>query len=99
MSDEEDRDNLIRGINQDIDILYQIPQTIRQAVLVCENLPLESKARAKIIAHVKKLRRELIQLDVVCQDIEWAMTDRNLKQQEKFFKEFKFSNTATANTN
>ena len=98
MKDEE-RDNIIRGIKTDIDILYQVPQTIRQAVLVCDNLPANSKARSKIIKQVRKLRKELIQLDVVCQDIEWAMTDRNLRQQEKFFKEFKFSNTATANTN
>lgn len=97
--EDEDKDNLIRGINQDIDILYQVPQTIRQAVLVCENLPLKSKARQKIIKQVRRLRKELIQLDVVCQDIEWSMSQRNLKQQTDFFEAFKFSNTATANTN
>ena len=97
--DDEKRDNIVRGIKTDVDILFQVPQTVSQAVLVCENLPATSKARSRIIKQVRRLRRELIQLDVVCQDIEWSMTARNLKQQENFFKEFKFSNTTTANTN
>ena len=90
------RENLIRGIRQDIDVLYQIPAIIRQVHSVCEVLP-KGKVRTKLINQVKKLRKELIQLDVVCQDIEWSMTDRNLKQQENFFKIYS-SNTSTANT-
>ncbi|MGB1858103.1 MAG: hypothetical protein ACPHS0_16890, partial [bacterium] len=95
--EEEERQNIIRGINTDIDILYQIPQTLRQVKTVCDVLPTKSKVREKLIKEVRKLRKQLINLDVVCQDIEWSMTDRNLRQQEKFFKHFS-SNTQTANT-
>ena len=95
MQDEENRENIIRGINQDIDVLYQIPAVIRQVHTVCSVLP-KGKTRTKLIQQVRKLRRELIQLDVVCQDIEWSLSQRNLKQQQDFFKNF--SNTSTANT-
>lgn len=96
--DEEEKEKVIRGIRQDVDILYQAPETIRQASLVCEALPLKSKARSLIISQVKKLRKQLISLDVLCQDIEWSMSQRNLKQQTDFFNSFKFANSTTANT-
>ena len=40
MDPDEERRNVIRGINKDIDALYQIPQIIRQAMIVYESLPL-----------------------------------------------------------
>mgnify|MGYP001342438677 CR=1 FL=1 len=94
---EEEQSAYIRGIRTDIDILYQIPQVLKQVKLVCDVLPNGSKNREKIIRCVRQLRKDLINLDVVCQDIEWSMTSRNLKQHEKFFKNFS-SNTQTANT-
>tara|TARA_B000000565_G_scaffold234506_1_gene194928 strand:+ start:272 stop:568 length:297 start_codon:yes stop_codon:yes gene_type:complete len=90
---DEERRNVIRGINKDIDALYQIPQIIRQAMLVYESLPPKSKARQKIVKLVRKLRKELINLDVVCQDIEWSISQRNLKQQTDFFEAFNNANT------
>jgi Ni,Fe-hydrogenase III large subunit len=95
--DEEEHQNIIRGIDTDIDILYQIPQTLRQVKTVCAVLPPKSKVLEKLVKEVQKLRNQLINLDVVCQDIEWSMTDRNLRQQENFLKNFS-SNTQTANT-
>jgi len=95
--DDKERETYERGIRKDIDVLYQIPQVLRQARLVCDALPNGSKSRENVIRSIQQLRRDLIQLDVVCQDIEWSMTSRNLKQQEKFFKNFS-SNTQTANT-
>ena len=93
MDPDEKRHNIIRGINKDIDALYQIPQIIRQAMLVYESLPPKSKARQKIVKLVRKLRKELINLDVVCQDIEWSISQRNLKQQTDFFEAFNNANT------
>lgn len=93
MDPDEERRNVIRGINKDIDALYQIPQIIRQAMIVYESLPQKSKARQKIVKQVRQLRRELIKLDVVCQDIEWSMSQRNLKQQTDFFEAFNNANT------
>lgn len=93
---EDNRAEIIRGLRQDIDVLYQAPALIRQVQRVCDILPHKSSARKKLITQVRQLRKQLINLDVVCQDIEWSVSDRNLRQQEEFQKQF--SNTFTANT-
>tara|TARA_B100000686_G_scaffold349630_1_gene443485 strand:+ start:4849 stop:5142 length:294 start_codon:yes stop_codon:yes gene_type:complete len=95
----EKDENFIRGIRKDVDALYQSHEILRQAHVVVDILP-KGKARNKIIKQVHTLRKELIKLDVVCQDIEWSMTARNLQQQNNFSETFDFnSNTTTANTN
>ncbi len=96
---EQTQENFVRGIRQDVDALYQSHEILRQAHLVCDVLS-EGKAKNKIISQVRRLRKELIKLDVVCQDVEWSMTAWNLQQEKNFSKTFDFnSNTTTANTN
>ena len=85
----EIKDEYIRGLREDIDLLYQAPQVIKLAREAIDNLPKGSKSRAKVIKQVKALRAALISLDVLCQDIEWAISERDMKREHRFFRKMK----------
>ena len=91
---EEENDKLIRGIRKDLDALYQAPEIIRQAKMVYESLPVRSKARTIILEQVRALRKQLIRLDVVCEDIEWSISERYLKKEVDYFNSMKTANNA-----
>ena len=70
-------------IKREVGLLKDVPTLIQLAAQVYDNLPEKHKGRVAIVKQNDKLRRDLIRLDVVCQDLEWAILQREVRKKYK----------------
>ena len=70
-------------IKREVGLLKDVPTLIQQAAQVYDNLPEKHKGRVAIVKQIDKLRKDLIRLDVVCQDLEWAILQREVREKYK----------------
>ena len=72
-------------IRREIQILRDVPSLIELAKNIYDVLPENHVGKEKIVKQVTRLRKDLIRLDVLCQDIEWGILHREVR--EKYRKE------------
>ena len=70
-------------IKREVGLLKDVPTLIQLAAQVYDNLPEKHKGRLAIVKQIDKLRKDLIRLDVVCQDLEWAILQREVREKYK----------------
>ena len=70
-------------IKREVGLLKDVPTLIQLAAQVYDNLPKNHKGRVAIVKQIDKLRKDLIRLDVVCQDLEWAILQREVREKYK----------------
>ena len=70
-------------IRREVGLLKDVPTLIQLAAQVYDNLPEKHKGRVQIVKQIDKLRKDLIRLDVVCQDLEWAILQREVREKYK----------------
>ena len=70
-------------IKREVGLLKDVPTPIQLAAQVYDNLPEKHKGRVAIVKQIDKLRKDLIRLDVVCQDLEWAILQREVREKYK----------------
>ena len=66
-------------IRREIQILKDVPSLIELSKKIYDVLPEKHKGRNEIVKQVKRLRKDLIRLDVLCQDIEWGILQREVR--------------------
>tara|TARA_Y100000034_G_C6807855_1_gene362882 strand:- start:10 stop:249 length:240 start_codon:yes stop_codon:yes gene_type:complete len=70
-------------IKREVGLLKDVPMLIQLAAQVYDNLPKNHKGRVAIVKQIDKLRSDLIRLDVVCQDLEWAILQSEVREKYK----------------
>ena len=70
-------------IKREVGLLKDVPTLIQLAAQVYDNLPEKHKGRVAIVKQIDKLRKDLIRLDVVCQDLEWTILQREVRKKYK----------------
>lgn len=70
-------------IKREVGLLKDVPTLIQLAAQVYDNLPENHKGRIAIVKQIDKLRKDLIRLDVVCQDLEWTILQREVREKYK----------------
>ena len=70
-------------IKREVGLLKDVPTLIQLAAQVYDNLPEKHKGRVAIVKQIDKLRKDLIRLDLVCQDIECAILQREVREKYK----------------
>ena len=66
-------------IRREIQILKDVPSLIELSKKIYDVLPEKHKGRNEIVKQVTSLRKDLIRLDVLCQDIEWGLLQREVR--------------------
>ena len=72
--------NLRNLIESDDNLLFQVPALIKISKMVYEDLPIGQPGRKAIRGIIQQLRKDLMRLDVVCQDLEWGICQREVNQ-------------------
>ena len=70
-------------IKREVGLLKDVPTLIQLAAQVYDNLPEKHKGRVAIVKQIDKLRKDLIRLDVVCQDVKRAILQREVREKYK----------------
>jgi len=70
-------------IHKEVKLLKEVPLLIEAAKGVYDNLPEKHKGRNEIVRQVNRLRKDLIRLDVLCQDLDWGIMQRKIQEQYK----------------
>ena len=66
-------------IRREVQLLKDLPSLIELAKKVYYVLPETHKGRNEIVRQVTRLRKDLIRLDVLCQDLEWGILQREVR--------------------
>ena len=66
-------------IRREVQLLKDLPSLIELAKKVYDVLPETHKGRNEIVRQVTRLRKDLIRLDVLCQDLEWVILQREVR--------------------
>ena len=66
-------------IRREIQILKDVPSLIELSKKVYDVLPETHKGLNEIVKHFTRLRKDLIRLDVLCQDLEWGILHREVR--------------------
>ena len=66
-------------IRREVQLLKDLPSLIELAKKVYDVLPETNKGRNEIVRQVTRLRKDLIRLDVLCQDLEWGLLQREVR--------------------
>ena len=66
-------------IKREVQLLKDLPSLIELAKKVYDVLPETHKGRNEIVRQVTRLRKDLIRLDVLCQDLEWGILQREVR--------------------
>ena len=65
--------------NED-NLVFQVPELIKIARIIYEDLPVGHPGRKAIRKLIERLRIDLTNLDVVCQDLEWSITQKKINK-------------------
>lgn len=67
-------------IKREVGLLKDVPTLIQLAAQVYDTLPENHRGRIAIVKQIDKLRKDLIRLDVVCQDLEWTILQKEVRE-------------------
>jgi|3_EtaG_2_1085321.scaffolds.fasta_scaffold51626_3 hypothetical protein len=70
-------------IRREVQLLKDLPSLIELSKKMYDYLPEKHKGRDDIVKQVTRLRKNLIRLDVICQDIEWGILQREVREKSK----------------
>ena len=68
---------------REVQILKDVPSLIELAKNIYDILPENHAGKDKIVNQVTQLRKNLIRLDVLCQDIEWGILRKKVIETQK----------------
>ena len=72
--------NLRNLIESHDNLLFQVPALIKISKMVYEDLPVGHPGRKAIRNIIQQQRKDLMRLDVVCQDLESGICQREVNQ-------------------
>jgi len=70
-------------IKREVQLFNNLPSLLELSKKIYDILPENHKGRTEISKQVTKLRRNLINLDVLCQDIQWGMLQKEVRMKDR----------------
>jgi hypothetical protein len=70
-------------IKREVQLFNNLPSLLELSKKIYDILPENHKGRKEISKQVTKLRINLIKLDVICQDIQWGMLQKEVRMKDR----------------